>query len=120
MGFVGLELLLYRLTPMSNATHRFTLEQEGERQQQPLSSRSSSNSTGIPQPRPRYRLAREGPVRVFGAEGKGNNDDERNNIVGVTLAGDGTVLVASKVGWGCPCVLCICLSGLSTGRSIHE
>lgn len=33
-----------------------------------------------------------------GVEGAGD-DDERNNIVGVTLvAGDGTVLVASKVG----------------------
>lgn len=67
-------------------TRRFTLEEEGEQAEEQLG-------------RSRYRLTREGPLRVFGTQ-EGGEDDEKNNIVGVTLANDGTVLLASKVRFG--------------------
>lgn len=81
------DLFCFVLFLQWGARHRFTLEEEEEEE-----AKEQRRSR-------RFRLTRQGPLRVFGAVGEEEEDDERNNIVGVTLAGDGTVLMASKVGW---------------------
>jgi NAD kinase len=81
-------------------THRFTLEQDSDSDsdsdsEKEMGEELQQQEQQLGQRRTRYRLGRAGPLRVFGAAAE--EDDEGNNIVGVTLAGDGTVLVASKV-----------------------
>jgi hypothetical protein len=86
----------------AHTTARFTLEQaeEGEQppppraQTQKAHAKATHRRQGL-----QYRLTRAGPLRVFGAEEE--EDDEKNFIVGVSLVGDGTVLLASKVCLGC-------------------
>ena len=94
--------------------YRFTLvEEEGGREGE------EEGEVVKEERRPRYRLIKGGPDRVFpflspsrprpaleaGIDGEEEvvveeeeeEDEEANNIVGVTLTEDGTVLVASKV-----------------------
>jgi hypothetical protein len=78
----------------SSDSDTYSEDEEAEAEQQAAKSMPQQRQQEW---RLKYRLVQEEPLRVFGAGTGAGEDGEANNIVGVTLAGDGTVLVASKV-----------------------